>query len=48
LRRHEDVVGLEIAVDDPLVMGGSKRIGNLQRVLDALGSGEPFGLEALA
>ena len=44
--RDEDVVGLEVAVDDPLVVSGGKAAGDLQRVVEGLADRKRSALEA--
>jgi hypothetical protein len=38
---HQDVLGLDVAVDDPLRVGGAERPGDLDRVGDRLGDRQP-------
>ena len=45
---HEDVVGLQIAVDDSLRVGGREGLRDLDRVLDRLADGKGAGLELVA
>ena len=44
--RDEDVVGLEIAVDDPLVVSSGKAVSDLERVVEGLADGKRSALEA--
>ena len=38
--RDEDVVGLEVAVDDPLVVSGGEAVRDLERVVEGLADGK--------
>ena len=44
----EDVLGLEIAVDDAVVVGGRQAVGDLHRVLERLARGQGPVVEPLA
>ena len=43
--RHEDVLGLQVAVDDSLPVRGRQAVGNLDAVLDGLPDGQRSGRE---
>ena len=47
VRRHLHVGGLQIAVDDALLVRGLERLGDLPRDGDRLGDGQPSPLQAL-
>ena len=44
--RDEDVVGLEIAVGDPLVVSSGEAVSDLERVVEGLADGKRSALEA--
>ena len=46
--RQEQVLGLEVAVDDPLLVGRGQAVGDLGPVLDGLLQREPAGAQPLA
>ncbi len=46
--RHEDVLGLEIAVDDALLVRGAEAAGDLERVVDGLARRDRAAGELLA
>ena len=48
LRRHGDVVGLQVAVDDALLVRLVQRLGDLRRDRDRLGDGNRSFLNPLA
>ena len=43
--RDEDVLGLEVAVDDPLLVRGGEAVGDLERVVDRAARREPAARE---
>ena len=46
--RDEEVLGLEVAVDDPFLVSGGEALGDLEGVVDGLRLGERTGVELLA